>query len=88
MFVGGGCRQGGWVYCRDGGFVILGVTSPKPPAEGRLRPPEPLQMGVRDCGLFEKLDLSAARCCTSDLNWRSLKSSRETFESTQRPENR
>jgi hypothetical protein len=49
MFVGGGCRLEWWVYCKDGGFVILGVTSPKLPAEGRLRPPDPLQMGVRVC---------------------------------------
>jgi hypothetical protein len=32
----------------------LGVASPKPPAEGRLRPPDPLQKGVRVCGLFEQ----------------------------------
>jgi hypothetical protein len=46
LVTGGGCRQGVRVCCRLGGFVILGVTSPKPPAEGRLRPPDPLQKGV------------------------------------------
>jgi hypothetical protein len=51
VVVGGGCRQGWWVFGRDGGFVILGVTSPKLPAEGRLRPPDPLQMGVRVWGM-------------------------------------
>ena len=49
MFVGGGCRLRFSVYCGDGGVGILGVASPKPPAEGRLRPPDPLQMGVRVC---------------------------------------
>jgi hypothetical protein len=38
--------KGGGFFLKDGGFVILRVTSPKLPAEGRLRPPDPLQMGV------------------------------------------
>jgi hypothetical protein len=44
---GWGCRLGFWVCLKFGGFAILGVTSPKLPAEGRLRPPDPLQTGVR-----------------------------------------
>jgi hypothetical protein len=66
MFVGGGCRQGGWVFVRDGGFVILGVTSPKLPAVGRLRPPAPLQKGVRDMfDFFRAVDCwrSGSRRC-------------------------
>ena len=43
---GGGCRLGFLVGCRLGGFVILGVTSPNPPAEGRLRPPDPRPEGA------------------------------------------
>ena len=55
MFVGGGCRLRFSVYCGDGGVGILGVASPKPPAEGRLRPPDPLQMGVRCTHKFWKM---------------------------------
>ena len=35
----------GWC-CKHGGVGILGVASPNPPAEGRLRPPDPLQKGA------------------------------------------
>jgi hypothetical protein len=45
--------KGGGFCLKDGGFVILGVTSPKLPAEGRLRPSDTLQKGVRDCGLLD-----------------------------------
>ena len=54
--------QGVGGVARFGGFVILGVSSPKPPAEGRLRPPVPLQMG----GLTG-LGWTLACCCLREV---------------------
>jgi hypothetical protein len=45
--------KGGGFCLKDGGFVILGVTSPAHPSEGRLCPPDPLQKSVRVCGLLD-----------------------------------